>query len=495
MHESPHVRLAAVVALRRMRSPEVADFIHDVDRRVADEAIRAIHDEAIEAVRPAVAALLDVAGVEKRTPFMLRRLVHSAFRCGGAANARRLVTVATAKKFPVEVRREALRLLALWPEPPPADQSTGHWAPLPKRDAAEILPVLQEAMPALLKVEGSLLAGVFGLAERFQLPLDKLDAAGLKSLVAQTSIPGAARAKALRVLADRNPPDLLPSLARFAADKDPAVAVEALRLLLDRFSKEAVKPLMAAVDSSNTTLAQAAWRALGTVQDSAVGPLFAKKLKDLRAKNGVSPVALELLEAARKRSEPEVKQALVDFDTAANASGDSLAKWLPSLEGGDANRGAALFQSHPASECMRCHRAELEGDHGGEAGPNLAGVARRGDRRFLLESLVLPSARISPGYGVLSVTLKNDAVLGGMLLEEAEGHVDLNASGKHWRVKRSDIKSLTPAFSAMPPMGHSLTPAELRDLVAWLAAKREEAPAVKASATPTVLDPESLLRK
>ena len=174
---------------------------------------------------------------------------------------------------------------------------------------------------------------------------------------------------------------------------------------------------------------------------------------------------------------------------------DPLAKWLPLLEGGDAKRGEALFQAHPSADCMRCHRAEAEGDHGGVAGPNLLGVAKRGDRRFLLESLVAPSAKIAPGYGVLSLTLRNDAVLGGVLLAETADAVDLDSSGKTWRVKRADIKTLSPAFSAMPPMAQLLSPEEIRDLVAWLATKNEKVPAAPRAAAPETLDPDALLKK
>ena len=495
MHESPYLRLAAVVALRRMHDGAVAAFVRDADPRVADEAIRAIHDEAIEPVRGVVASLLDDPGVEKRAPFMLRRLVHSAFRCGGQENVRRLIAVAQSKKLPVEVRREALRLLALWPEPPPVDQSTGQWSPLPKRDAAEALPFVRAAMPVLLKLDGSLLAGVFALAERYQFSLEVLEAGDLRNLAAQTTIPGMARAKALGLFAARNPPDLLPSLLRFSSEKDPAVAVAALQLLIERFARQAVKPLMAAAESSDVARAQAAWRALAVVPDPEVAALFVKKLKELDAARGVSPVALEVLEAARKRSEPEVKRQLVIHEANVAAAEDPLAKWLPLLEGGDSKRGEALFQAHPSADCMRCHRAEAEGDHGGVAGPNLLGVAKRGDRRFLLESLVAPSAKIAPGYGVLSLTLRNDAVLGGVLLAETADAVDLDSSGKTWRVKRADIKSLSPAFSAMPPMAQLLAPEEIRDLVAWLATKNEKVPAAPRAAAPETLDPEALLKK
>jgi hypothetical protein len=53
---------------------------------------------------------------------------------------------------------------------------------------------------------------------------------------------------------------------------------------------------------------------------------------------------------------------------------------------------------------------------GGEAGPNLAGVAKRGDRRYLLESIVYSNAVVVSGYGIVSLDLINGANLVGTLV-------------------------------------------------------------------------------
>ena len=64
-------------------------------------------------------------------------------------------------------------------------------------------------------------------------------------------------------------------------------------------------------------------------------------------------------------------------------------------------RGRALFNSHPAAQCMRCHTTYKHSD-AAMAGPNLYGVASRGDRLFLLESLVNPNAKVAKGFGEVS---------------------------------------------------------------------------------------------
>ncbi|NBX01185.1 hypothetical protein EBR11_01425, partial [bacterium] len=105
---------------------------------------------------------------------------------------------------------------------------------------------------------------------------------------------------------------------------------------------------------------------------------------------------------------------------------------------------------------------------GGEAGPNLAGVAKRGDRRYLLESIVHANAAVASGYGAVNIELVNGGALTGTLLQDTANFVDVDVAGNRWRVSRSDIKSMTPPVSGMPVLENALTPNEVRDLVAWL---------------------------
>ncbi len=62
--ESPAIRLAALLVLRRARDPRIADFLADKDQTLVTEAARAINDLQIDADTPALAALLKPASVE-----------------------------------------------------------------------------------------------------------------------------------------------------------------------------------------------------------------------------------------------------------------------------------------------------------------------------------------------------------------------------------------------------------------------------------------------
>jgi len=92
------------------------------------------------------------------------------------------------------------------------------------------------------------------------------------------------------------------------------------------------------------------------------------------------------------------------------------------------------------------------------------------DRAYLVESLVSPSARIAPGFGIASITLSNGTVLGGTLMKEDAGELLLRLpDGSEQKVPVADIASRAPVMSLMPPMLGILKASELRDMVAHLA--------------------------
>ena len=86
-----------------------------------------------------------------------------------------------------------------------------------------------------------------------------------------------------------------------------------------------------------------------------------------------------------------------------------------------------------------------------------------------MESLVAPSARISPGFGIATYTLKDGSVVSGAPLQENATKVVVRLpEGGERSFARSDVVSSTPAVSVMPPMLGILTHEEIRDVVAYL---------------------------
>lgn len=486
-HADPAVRLAGVIALRRLKDPMIAAFLQDTDRKVATEALRGIHDAGIEEARPLVAALLD-APPEGLTAMGWRRLLHSAFRLGDDDNLRRVGAVVFAEKAPEPARAEALRLIGLWTKPPLVDQSLGHVAPLPERDAVKVRGVLNPAVGELLKLSGKLAEPALALVIQYKLDLSGVDDGLLKGLVLNDALPGAARSEALDLYAGRKPAGLDALLSDLAKGKDDDLAIGAIKRLAAAQPASALEPLKSATSHASAHRQQEAWKVAAELQAPGIESLFTAALENLRAKGGVSPSALELVDAAGKRSEAPVKSALEGYKASVASSKDPLAPFLASLEGGDPAKGAQIFESQPQAQCMRCHAAG-GGHGGGDAGPSLVAVGKRGDAKFHLESLVNPGAKVAVGYGITAVTLKGGKSVAGILLADTAEHVDVDSNGKVLRVRKGDIESMTPPVSAMPPMGALVTPVELRDLVAWLGTCKGTEPKPKERPAPELVTP------
>jgi hypothetical protein len=175
------VRLAAVVALRRLGHEGVQDFLRDQDATVVLEAARAINDLPIVSALPALAALSRDAALLKRQEEaaqvqrervakqknpknpdvasepdvlfhpLLRRIVNAHFRLGLPENAEALASLAASTTGPSSVRAEALNVLEKWAEPSGRDNVTGLWRPLKPRPVSVARAAMRPRLDALLQ--------------------------------------------------------------------------------------------------------------------------------------------------------------------------------------------------------------------------------------------------------------------------------------------------------------------------------------------------------
>jgi quinoprotein glucose dehydrogenase len=154
-------------------------------------------------------------------------------------------------------------------------------------------------------------------------------------------------------------------------------------------------------------------------------------------------------------------------------SPDSLkAMYAGSLLGGDPRRGAGIFWGHPTAQCIRCHSFN---DYGGIAGPRMNGIAKRLTQEQILESLIEPSARIAPGYGIVVLELKNAKKISGILQKENADSYQMKIGDKpDTLVSKLDVVKKTDSPSSMPPMHYLLTKKEIRDVVSFLATLKED---------------------
>src|SRR5262249_48709714 len=108
---APAVRLAALLAWRRLGSEAVAQFLNDKEPRLVLEAARAINDVPIPWAFADLAALGGRRGLAEP---LLHRVLNANFRLGQAHNAAALAAVAARTDVPEGLRIEALRMLGEW---------------------------------------------------------------------------------------------------------------------------------------------------------------------------------------------------------------------------------------------------------------------------------------------------------------------------------------------------------------------------------------------
>jgi quinoprotein glucose dehydrogenase len=471
-HDSDAVRHAAVIALRRLGSAKVMSFLGDTNLQISNDALRAIHDTHIEPARPILAALLDdeSIGTPQRpvSRMILRRLIHSAYRIPNEQNLLRVIKAAVNPLFPVEERKEAMRLLAMWENPHEVDQSLGYHSPLAPRDPAIMEKVLGEHIGLLLDGGQEVFGDAMKLALRYGIQHEGLDSGSLTRIIRDQKTDGKTRAGALDLFLKGTPENANEILAEAARSKNDELASKALQLASERDPASTVAALKGALKSDSTARRQTAWSIIGSLPAEHAIPLIREGLVDLKDGKSDRDTRLDLLMAARKREEQAIKSALADYENSLSKD-DPLASWQPSLAGGNAARGFKVFQTHAAAQCMRCHRHEPGHSEGGEAGPNLMGVALRHDANGLLESLILPHAEIADGFGVAEIKLKDGSSKSGTIAATTDDYIDLKESESAiWRIKLSDLAGTPQPVSAMPPMGAILTPNETRDLIAWL---------------------------
>jgi putative membrane-bound dehydrogenase-like protein len=466
-HPARSVRLAAVVALRRLKDARVAAALNDKDETIVTEAARAIHDDwdSIDAALPALASL---ELTSSRTEPTILRVINANFRLGQPENAQRLMQIATLPGLPGAMRASALSALSLWAEPPVIDRVEGNYRPRKAGDITVVSKLLDSSAKSLLS-DAEL---------DVQLATVKCCAAAgyhsvspaIAAMVVNPKLSTSVRAEALRSLAALKDDALPGAVAGALKSDDSELRSEALRLLaqVDTVgSPETVARLEAVLKKSTKSEKQMALDALGHMTGPHAHSLLSKQMDKLIAGQAYAETALDLLLAAARSNSDEVKAKLAKYEASKSAS-DPLAAYAECMVGGDKKRGQKTFMEHFAAQCIRCHKVKSVGS---DVAPDLTHVATRtkGDRRYLLQSIIDPNAYVVPGYGTVAITLKSGELVPGTLKEESAAVIIVKTpDGQTRTLDPAAIATRTPAVSGMPPMGAILTKQEIRDVIEYL---------------------------
>ena len=117
---------------------------------------------------------------------------------------------------------------------------------------------------------------------------------------------------------------------------------------------------------------------------------------------------------------------------------------------GDAKRGEKIFHNPEGiANCSKCH---LVKGRGGTVGPDLSFAGTSRTRKFLLESILKPSAVITHGYQTVMILTKNRKFITGIKKNEDESGIDIvDKDGSNLHIPREKIKKFKiQKISTMP---------------------------------------------
>lgn len=499
---SPALQLAGVLALRMQKAPELKNFLTKsrMDPLVLAEAARAVNDVPVEEATQDLAALLanaeliseaapilkpsgnneDAAFRNKVEPILIRS-INAAYRLGGPANAKALAQLASSDKVRASLQIAALNALHDWPirdtKAPRRDRVVGIFRPvldyskpgtpqeIEVRPDTDATVALEEAFESILKGKND---GVITAAVRAagHLKAKNLDTA-LAQVVENSGLDGRTRAAALEALKEIGGSELITSLRYALKSGDAPLKESALRIQPTINSVQAITMIRESINRGTIGEKQAAYESLSSINSSEAAALLVEAVEMVQ--NGSLPVAVQLdaLEAAANSSLKVVQDTYQNFDKSRDKS-DWRQTHSVTLEGGNAERGQAIFRENQTVQCRRCHVAN--GD-GGEVGPVLDGIGSRYSRMEILESIADPNAKIADGYQTLLVETIDGFLYSGTVKEESEDTLILNTPDEGpIEIPTADIESRESGPSGMPPMLHmALTKREVRDLIEFLA--------------------------
>jgi quinoprotein glucose dehydrogenase len=478
--DTPAVRLGVVLALRKLHSPKVGEFLNDPDPTVAVEAVRAVNDLELMGPMAELAKLADKPGLADPVAY---RALNANFKLGQPEHAARVARFAARSGEPDHLRVAALKLLADWSKPPRRDAVTGLTQSLPERPASV-------ARDAVRPVARELFAGSDAVRKEAVQAVSKIGLAEvgpmMAGIVADAKQPAGTRADALFALQDLRATELdeairaalasdqprLRAAGRVAAAKaDPVAAAAELPALLNDPKAAVVEKQMALGvlggmrGTRETDAALAAW----------LDKLIAGQVPD--------ELKLDVLEAAQKRADAKgprltapLREKLREYDQNVRAvAGSNTALRYPEAKaGGDPDKGREIFFNSAAVYCQRCHKV---GGQGGEVGPALDGIGAQKPREYLVESIVVPNAQIAQGFqSVILSTADGRTVSGVLRSKDKKQYVLVTPDNKVVTVPADDVESERPDKSVMPDdLYKKLSKRELRDLVEYLASLKEPA--------------------
>jgi putative heme-binding domain-containing protein len=468
-HPSKAVRMGAVIALRRLASPELAKFLADAEEDIVTEAARAIHDDlSVPAAMPKLAALLAT------TPFsnepLIRRVISANQRLGKEENLNYVLGYLAKPGVSEALKKESLATLGTWASPSVLDRVDGRYRgevtrdpALVKQKVAATLELQAKSSAVELRRESIKAMGKLGMVDMADFLFGKL----------KTDPSQEVKVEALNSLVVMNASNLSDAIAYAMRDVSEGVRVAGLGLIAQTSlpNDQKVPLLMDILKKRTLAEKQTALLTLGSLEGSKDFKEWSTILEDFKLGKLPEGTWIELEESILATGSANLKtqyESLLDQ----KAGGEAWKKYVGALAPGNIEKGRNIFFQNQTAQCIRCHAYD---DMGGNAGPALDNIGKTLSKEDLLIALVEPSKRLSPGYGSVTLTLVAGTKVTGLLLEDNKDSMRVKVGTEVKEIAKKDIASSALGASSMPPMGTLLTKRDIRDLVSYLSTlKRSE---------------------
>jgi hypothetical protein len=339
---------------------------------------------------------------------LLRRSINANLRVGTDEALQNLLDYAKKQDCPAAMRAEAIAALSTWAKPSVVDRVDGRYRGVIERDLAKVrgqagatLVELLNSSDAVVRTSAVKAVNKLGITE-----------GSAKLLTLLKSDPQAdVRVEALKAMASTQDNRMDEAIKLAMTDREKNVRITAISLI-DKLNipKQLMADLLSDVIKTRTTEEkQASLTTLGKLPLVNTEKVLDGLLQQMAAGKLPPDINLELEEAIDSSGSSALIKRYQDIS--GSLSKDALlASYTGSLYGGDRDRGAQIFFRNETAQCLRCHSFY---DFGGTAGPRLNGVASRISREQILQALISPSARLAPGFGIVTLELKNGKSISG----------------------------------------------------------------------------------
>ena len=436
---SKSVKLAAIVAMRRIASPEIRAFLKDDDELILLEAARAIHDDqSIPEALPDLAAVLNRKGLKNEA--LIRRALNAALRTGSGSDLDLLANYISMDEGSSKMKRTALASILWWSNPPVLDPVEGRYRKYKPRDNDMVNKVLESIRTQILsdnELTEVLLRGVEVRGEPSWL-------IGTKEHFSKWS--SKMQIRLLAALDKTNSPDLK-SYVIEGLDSDSSEVRQKSRALAGKVNVPTLQLLVSTLNDSKPSGQGEAIKQLAALKSQEAKNKFMEFVGDYKSGKIPSHWKLEMWQAAK-------------------AQGIKVQGGYELLEaGGDPKKGEQLVMNHAAAQCIRCHKIN---NSGSALGPDLTKIGKLRNRAHLVVSMLDPMREITDGYGNVTATMKNgDEIAGVLSSQNSDEWLITQADGKEIKINPQEVKK-SQLISIMPPMSGILKPEEIRDVVSYL---------------------------